>query len=293
MRCAVLALLLVPGAAASDTTSADDRLFFEKSIRPLLVARCQPCHSAAGKKQRGGLLLDSRSALLEGGDSGPAIVPGQPARSLLIQAVRHEHATLQMPPAGKLLAREIALLEEWVRRGAVFPGPPAGLARTAIDLIAGRKFWSFQPLRIAELPRVKDPSWPRRRIDHFLLSQMEKCGLAPAPQADRRTLIRRVTFDLVGLPPTPGEVEAFVHDTHPDAYERLVDRLLGSPHHGERWARLWLDLVRYCDVAEPWAGLKGSPYFYRDWVVDALNADLGYDRFVQRQLAADQLPDAM
>ncbi len=245
------------------------------------------------KKKRGGLLLDSRAALLAGGDSGPAVVPGEPAKSLLVQAVHHEHATLAMPPSGKLPAVDVAVLEEWVRRGAIYPGPTAAPStKGVIDLVAGRKFWSFQRLKTQPPPVVRDKAWAKKRIDSFLLARMEHHGLVPAKEADRRTLIRRVTFDLIGLPPSPEEVSAFVADNRPDAYPRLVERLLASPRHGERWGRFWLDLVRYCDVAEPWSESKGSPWLYRDWVVRALDADMPYDQFVQKQLAADLMSGA-
>ncbi|MBI1916080.1 MAG: PSD1 domain-containing protein [Planctomycetes bacterium] len=276
--------------------SAADREFFERKVRPLLSQHCYQCHSTKSKKQRGGLLLDSRSTAMNGGDSGPVIVPGRPDDSLLIRAVRHKDERVQMPPKGKLPDRDIAVLVEWVRRGAPFPdaGPAVTTGRT-IDLVEGRKFWSFQPLRLGRslaLPAVRDRSWASRRIDTFLLAAMERRGLAPSPPADRRTLIRRVCFDLIGLPPSPEEVEAFVADRRPDAYEMLVERLLASPHHGERWARFWLDLGRYCDIAEPWATTKGHPFVYRDWIVRALNADVPYDRFVALQLAADQVSGA-
>lgn len=289
MRSALFVVLLLTGLAPAAEIGPEDRAFFEKSIRPILVERCQNCH-ATKTKTRGGLLLDSGPALLRGGDSGPAVVPGQPEKSLLLRALRYDDETLRMPPAGKLPAREIALLTEWVKRGAPFPGPEAAPRARGIDLAAGRKFWSFQPLKTFPTPEVRHPAWPRRRIDRFLLATMEKRGLTPSPEADRRTLIRRVSFDLVGLPPTPEEVEAFIADKRPDAYERLVDRLLASPAHGERWGRFWLDLARYCDVGEPWADAKGSSHHYRDWVVSALNDDLGYDQFVHRQLAADRMP---
>jgi hypothetical protein len=279
-------------AKAGTPAGSEDIAFFEKKVRPLLVNRCQECHSSRTKKKRGGLLLDNRASILAGGDTGPAVVPGQPAKSLIVQAVRHEHETLAMPPKGKLPAAEIAILEEWVRRGAIFPGPTiAPRTKAEIDLAAGKKFWSFQPLKQYPLPPVRISAWMQRRSDAFLLAGMEQHGLSPAPPADRRTLIRRVTFDLVGLPPTPNEVDAFVADNRPDAYPRLVDRLLASPRHGERWGRYWLDLARYCDVAEPWSESKGAPWLYRDWVVCALNGDRGYDRVIQMQLAADLLPD--
>jgi hypothetical protein len=273
--------------------SAEDVAFFEKKVRPLLVRRCQECHSTRAKKKRGGLHLDSQAAILAGGDSGPAVVPGRPAKSLLVLAVRHEHDTVSMPPSGKLTAAEIAVCEEWVRRGAMYPGPTATpQTKAQVDLAAGRAFWSFQPLRQHPLPAARDDTWAQRRIDAFLLAGMKEHGLSPARAADRRTLIRRVTFDLIGLPPAPEEVDAFVADSRADAYPRLVERLLASPRHGERWGRFWLDLARYCDVAEAWSESKGAPWLYRDWVVRALNDDMGYDRFVRMQLAADLMPDA-
>jgi hypothetical protein len=284
-----------PAKAGTPTgaASADDLAFFEKKVRPLLVRRCQECHSTRTKKKRGGLLLDNQTNILAGGDSGPAVVPGEPAKSLLVLAIRHEHETITMPPSGKLPAAEIAVLEEWVRRGAVYPGPTAATSKHGtIDLAAGRTFWSFQPLKQQPLPHVRTEKWAQRRIDAFLRAGMERHGLSPAPPADRRTLIRRVSFDLIGLPPSPKEVDAFLADDRPDAYLRLVERLLASPQHGERWGRFWLDLVRYCDVAEPWAESKGAPWLYRDWVVRALNEDLSYDRFVQKQLAADLMAGA-
>jgi hypothetical protein len=293
-----LLLLVLPGPAlaaagpAGAPPSPADRAFFETKVRPVLFRRCQECHSLRSKKKRGGLLLDSRAAVLAGGEGGPAAVPGRPGKSLLVQAVRHEHATLAMPPGAKLPAAEIAVLEEWVRRGLPFPGPDAAVHKAGINLAAGRNFWSFRPLAAHEPPAVGDAAWPRGRVDRFLLAAMRRHGLAPAPQADRRTLLRRVTFDLVGLPPTPEEADAFLADTRGDAYERLVDRLLASPRHGERWGRFWLDLARYCDVAEDWSETRGARWLYRDWVVRALNADLAYDAFVQQQLAADLLPGA-
>ncbi|MFO0881617.1 MAG: PSD1 and planctomycete cytochrome C domain-containing protein [Gemmataceae bacterium] len=286
MRTAIPLLLLF--GAACPAAAPEDQLFFEKSVRPLLHKHCLNCHSREAKKSRGGLLLDSRAAVLAGGDSGPAVVPGQPAKSLLIQSVRYAHATLAMPPAGKLGAREVAVLEEWVTRGVPYPGPNQGtVARGGIDLAAGRKFWSFQPLSSAPPPAVRQGNWPRRRSDLYLLGAMEQRGLTPSPEADRRTLLRRVTFDLTGLPPSPGELEEFLADQRPDAYERAVERLLHSPAHGERWGRFWLDLVRYADVTEQWTPIKAPSYLYRDWVVRALNDDMPYDRFIEHQLAAD------
>lgn len=297
MRRWAIAILLIatvcgPAAGAADEKPAPaDLEFFEKKVRPLLVERCHSCHSTKAKKQRGNLSLDSRAAILRGGDTGPALVPGRPEASLLIRAVRYEKDGLQMPPKGKLPAAEVAILEEWVRRGAPYPGPAAtATAANGINLAEGRRFWSFQPLRVLPLPAVRNASWPRQRLDSFVLAELENHGLAPSPLADRRTLVRRATFDVTGLPPTPEEVEAFSRDDRPDAYARLIDRLLDSPRYGERWARFWLDLARYCDVGESWIKPRGEPWVYRDWVVQALNDDLPYDQFVLKQLAADLLP---
>jgi hypothetical protein len=283
-------LFVLPLALAGEppALSAADRDFFERKVRPLLVEKCQKCHSTQTKKQRGGLLLDSQPAILKGGDSGPAVVPGHPEKSLLVQAVRQERGELHMPPEGKLPAERIAILEEWIRRGAPFPGGERAVDRSTINIALGRKFWSFQPLQPAPAPSSRSP-WPLRQLDHFILAELEKRSLSPSPAAEKRTLLRRVTFDLTGLPPRPEEMERFLADSSPDAYEKVVERLLASPRYGERWARFWLDLARYCDVAEPWTNTPGA-YLYRDWVVRAINEDLPYDQFVQRQLAADLLP---
>jgi hypothetical protein len=292
----LLAALTVWGSllAAAPVAAPADVEFFEKKVRPILFDRCFRCHSVESKKQKGGLLLDSRAALLKGGDTGPALVPGDAEKSLLIQAVRYHQEHLQMPPSNKLPASEVAALEEWVRRGAVFPGGE-GVAekKKTIDLVEGRKFWSFQPPRVMPAPETKDRGWPKQRIDTFLLAALEKKGLHPSPAASRQTLIRRAYFDLIGLPPTPEEVDAFVRDRTADAYEKLVERLLSSPRYGERWGRYWLDLTRYCDVSESWYQQKGNPYLYRDWIVRALNTDMPYDVFVQKQLAADLMPGAV
>ncbi len=278
-------------ASAQPPTRADVE-FFESKVRPLLVQQCHECHSTKAKKQKGGLRLDSRAAILEGGDTGPAAVPGHPEKSLLISAIHQKNEKLQMPKNGRLRASEIALLEEWVRRGAPYPGSvEAPIAKEGIDWAKGRKFWSFQSPKSQALPKVRDQAWPRGRIDRFLLAEWEKRELTPSKAADPRVLIRRATFDLIGLPPTPEEIDAYLNDcasAKPQAaYEKLIDRLLASPQYGERWARFWLDLARYCDIAEPWAEGKGASWPYRDWVVKAFNDDLRYDQFVKLQLAAD------
>lgn len=292
MRWFVCCWMLVAVSGLNAQAPADIE-FFEKKVRPVLVERCFSCHSASAKKVRGGLLLDSRTGALKGGDSGPALVPGDPDQSLLVKAVGYLDGNLQMPPSGKLPAGDAAVLTAWIRGGAPFPmARDSKVAKTAVNIDEGRKFWSFQPPRPTAPPPTKDKAWARMPIDAFILAELEKHGLTPAAAAARGVLLRRATFDLIGLPPSPEEIRAFESDQRPDAYARLVDRLLASPQYGERWGRFWLDLVRYCDIGEPWLESKGQPYLYRDWVVQAFNDDMPYDQFVHKQLAADLLPDA-
>ncbi len=286
---AVLALVPAAGQSAEPTREQVD--FFEKKIRPVLIAHCYRCHSTEANKAKGGLLLDTRDALRKGGKNGPAIVAGDPTASPLIAALRYEGP--KMPPAGKLPPAVLADFETWVRQGAPDPRVIATASKpTGIDLEAGKQFWAFQPPHARELPPVKHAGWPRQRLDRFLLARLEQAGLEPAAPAERRTWIRRVTFDLTGLPPTPDEVESFVEDNSPQAEERVVDRLLASPHFGERWARVWLDVARYAEDQAHIVGKDESlfypnAYLYRNWVIAAFNADMPYDRFVTLQLAAD------
>ena len=282
-------------AAAPPGTNAAGIDFFERRIRPLLVDNCYKCHSHQSEKVRGGFMLDTRDGLRQGGDSGPAIVPGHPERSLLIKAVSYTDKDLQMPPKDQTLADEqIENLRVWVKMGA--PDPRTGEASTppTSAWLAARQHWAFQPVTEPPLPKIhRRKSWIKTPLDAFVLENLNAKGLKPSPPADRRTLIRRATFDLTGLPPTPQEVDAFVADKSRDAFARVVDRLLASPHYGERWGRYWLDVARYADTK----GLVGqdSPrlpyaYTYRDYVIRSLNEDLPYDRFILEQLAADQLP---
>jgi hypothetical protein len=269
--------------------------YFEKHVRPLLAENCFPCHGP--EKQRGGLRLDSRAALLTGGDSGPAIVPGQPDKSRLVQAVGYTKEDLRMPPKGKLTNEQTAVLSAWIKMDAPWPEtgtavrsatPDSGLKITEKD----RAFWAFQPVKPPPLPVVKDRAWVQSPLDHFVLAKLEEKGLRPAAPADRRTLLRRVTFDLIGLPPTPEEIDAFLADDSPDSFAKVVERLLASPHYGERWGRHWLDVARYGeDQAHTFQSRKYPDGFrYRDWVVKAFNTDLPYDRFIQMQIAGDLLP---
>jgi hypothetical protein len=282
-------------AAEADQKNVSQReKFFESRVRPLLVKHCFECHGP--KKQQTDLRLDSREAILKGNDSGPAIIPGQPATSRLIEVVRYRDDDIQMPPKGKLAAEQIAVLTEWIRQGAFFPSNttrPSNPHAGEIDFAKARQsHWAFRPVTRPELPLVKDTAWPRTLVDYFVLAKLEAAGLFPSPHADRRTLIRRVTFDLIGLPPTFEDVQDFVNDPSPDSYEKVVDRLLASPHHGERWGRHWLDVARYADSkGYVFAEETRYPYAYtyRDYVIRAFNDDLPYDRFVLEQIAADRL----
>jgi hypothetical protein len=278
------------GVAAEKLATPADIEFYERKIRPLLAERCYECHSATAKRVEAGLALDTQAGVRKGGENGPLINSTKHDASLLLDVVAFE-GDIQMPPTGKLRAEEIALLNQWVSRGAAMPEDgSAAIERRGIDYAAGKQFWSFQPLRQVPVPRLRNAEAPLHPIDAWLQAAQETQGLAPSPAADARTLIRRATFDLLGLPPTPEEVEQFVHDRSPQAYERLLDRLLESPHYGERWGRYWLDLARYADGNKTSLEERGQAWLYRDWVVKALNEDLPYDEFVRRQLAADKIP---
>jgi mono/diheme cytochrome c family protein len=277
------------GAPASPSPQGVE--FFEKNVRPLLVSKCQSCHGP--KRQQGGLRLDSRAALLKGSDNGAVVVPGDPNKSLLVKAIRYD-GDVQMPPKGKLPDEAIARLTEWIKMGALWPDDTVKSddhSRTVAEV--RRTHWSFQPVKKPAFPRVKKSDWVKTPIDAFVLAKLEAKGLTPSPAADRRTLIRRVTLDLHGLPPTPEEVADFEADRTPDACARLVDRLLASPRYGERWGRHWLDVARYADSkGYVFTDERRYPfaYTYRDYVIRAFNEDLPYDQFVVQQLAADRLP---
>jgi hypothetical protein len=273
--------------------------FFESRIRPLLAQNCYECHSARAKKIEGKLRLDSRDALRRGGESGPAVVPGDVQSSLLVRAIRYEDH--EMPPKGKLPPAAIADVERWVKLGAPDPrdrpdgerSQPAATKKRTIDFAAARKHWAYQPVHNPPLPAVKNAAWAHNEIDRFVLARLEARGLSPSLAADRRTLMRRVSFDLIGLPPTYREVEAFANDDSPRAFENVVDRLLASPHYGERWGRHWLDVARYADTKDLVLvfgddAIRPYAYTYRDYVTKAFNADVPYDRFIVDQLAADQ-----
>ena len=280
--------------SVADVPSTGEIEFFEKSVRPILVEHCYECHSS--REVSGGLRLDDREAVRRGGDSGPAIRPGNSERSLLIEAVRYGNRDLQMPPKNSLTDEQIATLETWVSMGAPDPRAPGeeiGLRPTGMTVEEGRTFWAFRPVAAPRIPNVASGAAVKNPIDSFVLSRLEEQQLTPAAAADRRTLIRRVTFDLTGLPPTPREVGDFLNDDSDDAWSKVIERLLNSPHYGIRWGRHWLDVARYADSNGLDENLAfGTAWRYRDYVVDAFNNDKPFDRFLVEQLAGDLLPDA-
>src|SRR5215471_11127243 len=303
-----IVLFLLSGVVGYAQSASEKIEFFESRIRPVLANHCYACHT---ESKLGGLRVDSRVALLEGGKSGPAIVPGRPDESLLIKAVKHADPRLKMPMGGaKLGDNAIADLRYWIQAMAAFwPAEESKAAAAAVPERTTftirpeqRKFWSFQPIQKAAPPRVNDSAWARTPIDHFILAKLEGKGLKPVQAADKGTLIRRAYFDLIGLPPTPEQVDAFLSDTSANAFAKVVDRLLASPQYGERWARHWLDVARYADgTGRPDTrpvflgyGMARDGYAntwrYRDWVIQALNEDMPYDRFVRAQIAADLMP---
>ncbi|XZE53477.1 PSD1 and planctomycete cytochrome C domain-containing protein [Planctomycetaceae bacterium SH139] len=285
-------------AGAERQIAPDALRFFENKIRPVLIEKCYECHASSANSVRGGLLVDSRQGLLRGGDSGPAVVPGRPAESLLLDALRHE--SFEMPPEGPLDDAVIADFASWIEQGAADPrdaqtaAEPSGQApewTAGLQAELAAKHWAFQSVERPDVPVVQRRDWVINPIDRFVLANLEARDWAPAPPADPRTLVRRVTFDLTGLPPTPAEIEAYLRDQRPQRYALLVDRLLASPAYGERWARHWLDCVRYADSngADENHAMPNA-WRYRDWVIAAFNQDLPYDAFLTHQLAGDLLP---
>jgi cytochrome c553 len=298
-RCAIafvsVALAGFGSSARGETAPRDPAVeLFEKKVRPILVGHCYTCHSA-DTNSHGGLRVDDRNGLLTGGKSGPAVVPGDPARSLLIQRVTHKDAKQRMPKEGQPLTEaQIADLTAWIKDGAAWPAVrlPASLGKPkpAYDKLR-KEHWAWQPLTDPKVPALQDTAWPRDDIDRFLLARLEAKRLAPVADADRVTLIRRLTFDLTGVPPTLDEIDTFLQDASADAYEKLADRLLASPAFGERWGRHWLDVARYGESTGP---SRNIPYphawKYRDYVIDAVNADVPFDQFIREQVAGDLLP---
>ncbi len=295
----VAAILSACSAGSLRPCAAEDRAapfppeqieFFEKQVRPIFAENCHKCHGA--QQQKGGLRLDSRAAILKGGDTGPAAVPGQPDESEFLLAVSYDPTGYQMPPDGKLPDETIAVLRKWVEMGAPWPDDSASAAAAGLefDLAARARHWSFQPLSDVTPPPTQRTGWARTPVDRFVLAKLEAAGLAPATEADRPTWFRRAWFDTVGLPPPPDEVEAFVHDDSPAAYERATERLLSSPHFGERWGRHWLDLVRYAESrGHEFDYNVPNAWQYRDYVLRALNDDVPYDQFVAEHVAGDLL----
>jgi hypothetical protein len=273
------------------TNHAADTAFFDSKVLPILQQRCFECHSH-NSKIKGGLALDSRSGWAEGGDNGPAIKPGQLEESLVIKAVRYVDSEFEMPPKAKLPASEIAILEEWVKLGAHDPRTAgAGKQKKGVDLAEGRKFWAFQPVSNPKPPLVKDTAWPLDPLDHFILRPLEAKSIKPVGDADRYTWLRRVSLDLTGLPPTAQEIESFSKDTSSDAYANAVDGLLNSKAYGERWARHWLDLTGYADMIGTSNGVFAEhAWRYRDYLINAFNADKPFDEFVREQIAGDLMP---
>ncbi len=267
--------------------------FFESEVRPLLAKRCFECHSSEKGAENGGLILDKLAGIAAGGSRGTMFSKEDPAKSLLLQTVRYADVDLQMPPEGKLPDAEIAVLERWVLDGAVLPEYKVTPRPTthAIDYDSAREFWSFRPLASSPIPPVNRSGWTRKPLDAFVLAKLEEHQLTPNPEAPRAALLRRLSFDVIGLPPTPEELDSFLIDDSADAVEKVVDRLLASPQFGERWARVWLDLARYTDFTPDWQSPTDRGWIYRDWVVQSLNQNMPYDRFLKLQLAADLMPD--
>ncbi len=291
-------LVFTPTAPADDPPAPPAKLdpaaveFFEKKIRPVLTQHCAGCHSADAQKNgklKGGLYLDSRDGVLKGGDSGPALVPGKPADSLILKTLKYD-GDVQMPPKGKLPEPVVKDFEKWIAMGA--PDPRAGAAtapkrQIGLSIEEGRKFWAF---KLPQQPQV--PKASANAIDAFVQAKLEANNLKPAPEADRATLVRRLYYDLIGLPPSPEEVDQFVNDKAADAYEKLVDKLLASPQFGERWGRHWLDVARYAESVTLRGFVFKEAWRYRDYVIDAFNADVPFDRFIKEQIAGDLLPAA-
>ncbi|MDA1016738.1 MAG: PSD1 and planctomycete cytochrome C domain-containing protein [Planctomycetota bacterium] len=284
--------LATPATRAADNPTPQQIEFFEKNVRPVLATKCFGCHSVRAKKLKAGLMLDSRARMLKGGETKPAIVPGKPDESLLIAAIRYE--SFEMPPGGKLPKQHVDALVKWIEMGAPWPNEPEPMADTKGPVFdwkqRAKDHWCWQPIRATDPPAVKQVDWPTSAIDRFILAKLEAAQLKPAADADRRTLIRRVYFDLIGLPPSPAEVRAFLDDASPKAYEAAVDRLLKSEHFGERWARHWMDSVRYAETyGHEFDYVIPHAYRYRDYLIRAFNADVPYDQFAREHIAGDLL----
>ena len=291
----LVGIMMIPFFGETPLLSQDSNDFFEVRIRPLLINKCYSCHSEVISS---GLRLDSRDGLIQGGTLGPAIVPGKPEKSLLIQVIDHSHQRLRMPLGEKLKDHEILDLTHWIKIGAPWPENPISSIssnennQTFTISENDKNYWAFQPVQLPQLPKIEDKEWPQSSIDYFILAQLESVNLNPSQPATKRELIRRITFNLIGLPPTPSEIEVFLNDKSPQAWTKLVDRLLSSPHYGERWGRHWLDVARYAE--DDIFGPEGNSEYlnawrYRDWVIEAFNNDMPFDLFVKSQIAGDLL----
>jgi hypothetical protein len=299
LRIAIAILLGAPALTSAAEPDARSVEFFETKIRPALTEHCLKCHSTDAekdKKLRGGLKLDSKAGWEKGGDTGPAIVPGKPGEGTLLKSLRYTDTDLQMPPKGKLPEAVIKDFEKWIAEGAVDTrGDSTAKTASTIDLEKGRRFWSIVPPKEPAIPVVSGHAVPvRTPIDAFIQAKWTEKGLKPVPAADRRTLLRRAYLDVIGLPPTAEEMDAFLADQSPDAYAKVIDQLLARSSYGEKWARHWLDVARYAEDQAHTFGVKpkSQAWRYRDWVIAALNSDMPYDRFVKLQIAGDMLPDA-
>jgi cytochrome c553 len=299
LRIAIVAALLSPQfARAAEPTPAQIE-FFENKIRPVLVEQCYKCHSAEAEKAnklKGGLRLDTKAGWERGGDSGKAVVPGKPTDGTLMKSLHYRDENLQMPPKGKLPDAVIKNFEKWIAEGAADPRADGAVKTTGIDIEKGKQFWSFVAPKEPAVPTVNPHQFTvRNPIDAFIAAEWAKRGLKPAPAADKRTILRRVYLDLIGLPPPPEDIDAFLADNSPEAFARVVDKLLGMSTHGEKWARHWLDVARYAEDQAHTFGVKPKTqaWRYRDWVIAALNADMPYDRFVKLQIAGDMMPDQL
>jgi mono/diheme cytochrome c family protein len=283
-----------PAPTPAPALSSADLQFFETRIRPVLADRCYKCHSRDADKINGGLMLDTREGILHGGDTGPAIAPGKPEDSLIIDAISYKDPDLQMPPKGdRLTDQQVSDITEWIRRGAFDPRSLVAKGSSSTYGGVGKDHWSFLPVKNSAVPVVADPSWCKTPVDNFVLARLEENSIVPNPVADKYTLIRRATFDVTGLPPTEEEVQRFLVDDSPEAWAKVVDRLLASPHYGERWGRYWLDVARYADTKGDTPNREDPRYpfawTYRDYVIDAFNTDKPYNQFIMEQLAADRL----
>ncbi|MDQ1473620.1 MAG: hypothetical protein QOJ99_5100 [Bryobacterales bacterium] len=296
-----IGIALAAAPLFAQTPSAE---FFEKEIRPVLADKCYGCHSSKLKSPMGGLVLDTKAGLRKGGNGGPILVEGDAKNSRLLRALTYNDTELRMPPTGKLPEEKVVAFEKWIAAGAPDPREDAPVSASAaapakkgMDIETGRKWWAFQPVNALPAPKIKNSAfakqWTKEKIDWFVLAKLEQNKLKPSPAADRATLIERASLDLIGLRPTYEEVQAFVADPAPDAYEKLIDRLLASPRYGERWGRYWLDVARYGEdnpTSEATNPAYPFAWRYRDWVIEAVNKDVPYDKFVKLQLAADQIP---